>query len=253
MKTDKFPVRFTDILLAGALLSRLPLPPLSQAAFARTAQATWAYPVAGAVLGALAGSMAVFVIALGLPAVFGAGMVLAVLMLLTGAMHEDGLGDTADGFWGGFDPKRRLEIMKDSQTGTYGILALLIITGLRWSAYANLLPLGILPVIAAAALSRAGMPCLMSALPHARNFGLSHSVGRPDAPAAVLGLGVALLIAGLCVGAAAIAGLLVTLATAAGVGVLARIKIGGQTGDVLGAAQQLGETAILAALVLLLT
>ncbi|MGZ2258436.1 adenosylcobinamide-GDP ribazoletransferase [Roseobacter sp. A03A-229] len=253
MKTDSLPFWVTDILLAATLLSRMPLPRLPETAFARGAQASWAYPIAGAVLGAGAACAAALCLALGLPAVFAAGVLLITLVLLTGAMHEDGLGDTADGFWGGFEPARRLEIMRDSQTGTYGILALILITGLRWSAYAALLPLGVLPVIAAAALSRAAMPCLMAALPHARDDGLSKSVGRPDAPTAVLGLGIALVIAGLCVGGAAIGGLLAGLAVAALVGTLARAKIGGQTGDVLGAAQQLGELCTLAAFILLLT
>ena len=253
MKTDRFPFWLLDILLAGTLLSRLPLPELPQTAFDRTANATWAYPGAGAVLVAIAACVASLTLAMGVPAVFAAGVLLATLMLLTGAMHEDGLGDTADGFWGGFDRPRRLEIMKDSQTGTYGLLALLIVTGLRWSAYAALLPLGAWPVIAVAVLSRAPMPCLMAALPHARDFGLSHSVGRPDAPTAVLGLGIALFLAGLCVGGAAIGGLVSALLAAAAVGWLSKIKIDGQTGDVLGASQQMSEICALAALVLLMT
>lgn len=253
MKTDTFLFWLTDIVIAGALLSRLPMPHLSEAAFERTAHATWAYPIAGGVLGAIAGGVAAVLLAIGLPAAFAAGVLLAVLMLLTGAMHEDGLGDTADGFWGGFDRARRLEIMKDSQTGTYGILALLIVTGLRWSAYTLILPMGILPVIAVAALSRAGMPCVMAALPHARDVGLSHSVGRPDVPTAVLGLGTAVLVAGLCVGGAAIGGILAAIVTAAIVAMVAKVKIDGQTGDVLGAAQQLSEVAILAVFIMLLT
>ncbi|WP_299782636.1 adenosylcobinamide-GDP ribazoletransferase [uncultured Roseobacter sp.] len=252
MKTDKIPFWLTDLLLAGSLLTRLPLPHVPPSAFERAAHACWAYPVVGAVIGGLAGIAASIFLAMGLPAVFAAGGLLAVLMLLTGAMHEDGLGDTADGFWGGFDRARRLEIMKDSQTGTYGILALLIVTGLRWSAYATLLPLGLWSAVAAAALSRAMMPCMMAALPHAREAGLSQSVGRPDAPTAVLGLGIALLLAGLSVGSAAIGGLLVALAIAGALGWLAHQKISGQTGDVLGATQQLAEVGILAVFVLLL-
>lgn len=253
MKTDKIPFWMTDLLLAGTLLSRLPLPHVPQSAFQRAAHGCWAYPVVGAVIGAGAGFTATVLLALGLPTVFAAGGVLAVLMLLTGAMHEDGLGDTADGFWGGFDRNRRLEIMKDSHTGTYGILALLIVTGLRWSAYATLLPLGGWFVVAAAALSRATMPCVMAALPHAQDGGLSQSVGRPDAPTAVLGLGFALLLAGLCVGGPAIGGLLIALTIAAALGWLAKRKIGGQTGDVLGATQQLAEVGILAVFTVLLT
>ncbi|MCV3272646.1 adenosylcobinamide-GDP ribazoletransferase [Roseobacter sinensis] len=252
MKTDSFPSWFTDLLVAATLLSRIPLPQLPEAAFARAPNACWTYPIVGAVLGALAACAAGLSLALGLPAVFAAGVLLAALMLLTGAMHEDGLGDTADGFWGGVDHARRLDIMRDSHIGSFGVLALILITGLRWSAYAALLPLGLLQVIAVAALSRAGMACVMAALPHSRDDGLSKSVGRPDAPTAVLGLGIALLIGGLCVGGAAIGGLLAMLAGTAVVGMLARRKIGGQTGDVLGAAQQISEVCTLGAFVVLL-
>lgn len=253
MKTDRLPLWFTDILLAATLLSRLPLPHLPEITFARGAQASWAYPMVGAGLGGLAACVGAATLALGLPPVYAAGLLLATLMVLTGAMHEDGLGDTADGFWGGFTPERRREIMRDSHTGTYGILALIVITGLRWSAYVVLLPLGVLPVMAAAALSRAGMPCLMAALPHARQDGLSKSVGRPHMPTAVLGLCLALLIGGLCVGAVAIGGLLAVLISTALIGLLAWRKIGGQTGDILGASQQVGEVCALGVFVILLT
>lgn len=252
MKTDTFLFWLTDILIAATLLSRLPLPRVADASFERSAHAAWAYPVAGALVGSIAASVGAVLMMLGLPAGVAAGVLLAALMLQTGAMHEDGLGDSADGFWGGYDRERRLEIMKDSQTGTYGILALLIVTGIRWSAYATLLPFGVLPVIAAAALSRATMPCVMATLPHARDTGLSHSVGQPDAPTAVLGLGVALFIAGLCVGGATIGAVLAALAAAAAIGLVAQTKIGGQTGDVLGATQQLSEVAILVVFLLLL-
>ncbi|MFK7881419.1 adenosylcobinamide-GDP ribazoletransferase [Roseobacter sp.] len=253
MKTDRLPFWLLDILVAGLLLSRLPLPRLPQAAFANPARAVWAYPLIGAILGSIAVSCALLLTALGLPTAFAAGVLLAALMLTTGGMHEDGLADTADGFWGGFDQKRRLEVMKDSHLGTYGLLALIIVTGLRWSAYATLLPLGLLPIVAVAALSRSAMPCLMIALPHARQTGLSHSVGRPGERPTILGLGTAFTLAAACVGAPALLGLLAALLIAACIGVLSHIKIKGQTGDVLGATQQISELGILACFIVVLT
>ena len=107
-------------------------------------------------------------------------------MITTGAMHEDGLADTVDGLWGGWTRDRRLEIMKDSHIGTYGVLALIVSAGLRWSVLAGLLTLGAGPVVAIAVLSRASMPALMAALPNARGDGLAHKVGAP--PPAVLAL-----------------------------------------------------------------
>ncbi|WP_298913202.1 adenosylcobinamide-GDP ribazoletransferase [uncultured Roseobacter sp.] len=253
MKTDRLPKWLVDLLLAATLLTRLPLPRLPDMSYARMGNAVWTYPIVGAALGGLAALFGHLLLMLGLPDSFAAGGLLAILILITGAMHEDGLADSADGFWGGFDSNRRLEIMKDSHLGTYGLLALLFVTGLRWLAYASLLPLGILPVIAATALSRSAMPVLMAALPNARDSGLSHSVGRPAMPVAILGLALGLLIAGSCVGLPVFAALILTLAVAISIGALAKAKIGGQTGDVLGATQQLTEVSILAVLVIQLT
>lgn len=253
MKTDRLPFWVLDLLVAGALLSRLPFPHLPSAGFEDAHRAVWAYPLIGAVLGALAGTCGVVIMGLGFSPEIAAGGVLAVMMILTGAMHEDGLADTADGFWGGFDTARRLEIMKDSQIGTYGVLALLVVTGLRWMAYAALLPLGVLPIIAVAVLSRATMPCLMTLLPHARNTGLSKSVGAPEMPVVVVGLAIALLLAGFCIGFTSITGLIGGLVVALLIGWVSMHKISGQTGDVLGATQQLSELVVLGLLMSLLT
>lgn len=252
MKTDSLPFWVLDILVAGTLLSRVPLPHLSAKAFKHSHRAVWAYPLIGAGLGAIAGTIGLGISGLGLPAAFAGGCVLAMLMLLTGAMHEDGLADTADGFWGAFDPKRRLEIMKDSHIGTYGVLALVVLTGFRWVAYTAIVPHGILPVIAVGSLSRAVMPCLMATMPHARTSGLSHSVGTPALPVVLAGLACALAVAALCVGHPAVIALVVALAVGGVMGTLARHKIGGQTGDILGATQQLCEVAALGTLLVLL-
>lgn len=250
MKTDNMPRKVTEVLVALVLLTRLPLPHLPPAAFARSASAVWAYPLAGVLLGGCAAVLGSGLLAIGLPAAFAAGVLLATLVLLSGAMHEDGLADTADGFWGGRDPQHRLEIMKDSRIGTYGVLALILVTGLRWNAYATLLPLGVLHVIATAALSRAAMPLLMMALPPARASGLSKGVGRPSRASCLAGLAVAAGIAAICLGAAALPAFAIMLLAALLCGLCARAKIAGQTGDTLGATQQIAETAILAVLVM---
>jgi adenosylcobinamide-GDP ribazoletransferase len=169
-------------------------------------------------------------------------LLVTVQIVLTGAMHEDGLADTADGFWGGFTPERRLEIMKDSQIGTYGVLALIVSIGLRWLALtAVLATIGVWAPLGLALLSRAVMPVLMFSLPNARNSGLSQSVGRPSAVLMFIGLCLALLtsvaIIGICTVAIAAAMGLTTVSIA----LIARAKIGGQTGDVLGAGQNIAE------------
>lgn len=246
-------MRLRDILLALVLLTRLPLPRLPESAFARQAKAAWAYPLAGLAVALPACGLGALALAGGLPAGPAAGLVITAQVLLTGAMHEDGLADAADGFWGGFERARRLEIMKDSRIGAYGVLALVLIMVLRWSALTALISAGGLWMLAGvAALSRAPMAVLMGWMPNARQSGLSQSVGRPARSAAlaglVLGAGCVLLFAG-SAGIAAMAG---TALAASGMAALAQAKIGGQTGDVLGATQQAGETAALLALLMVL-
>ncbi|KJZ22889.1 adenosylcobinamide-GDP ribazoletransferase [Tritonibacter mobilis] len=233
-----------DLLLALVLLTRLPLPHLPKASFARQSRAVWAFPLAGAVVGLLA----VIIAALALmwwPPAIAAGLTLAAQVTLTGAMHEDGLADTADGFWGGFEPARRLEIMKDSQIGTYGVLALILGLGLRWSILAALFSAGaIWTPVALAALSRAAMPVMMARMPNARGSGLAHTVGRPSLTATTFGILIALLLGVLCMGWAILGAALILVPLLIGLRKLAMAKIGGQTGDVLGTAQQLSEIAL---------
>lgn len=245
-------ISLVDIPLALVLLTRLPLPQLASSSFQRQSRAVWAFPLAGlavtlpACMAAYAGQ------ALGLSAALAAGLFLMVQVLLTGAMHEDGLADCADGFWGSFAPARRLEIMKDSQIGSYGVLALVFAIGLRWHALSLLLHLGQgWSALAIALLSRAMMPMLMVWLPNARQSGLSQSVGRPSRRATALGLGLAVVLALPLLGpvSLAVAALLALLTL--GLGLVARTKIGGQTGDVLGACQQVSEIAGLLMLVAL--
>ena len=224
--------RLWDVPAALVLLTRLPIPRLPDHVFANGARAVWAYPLVGLILGLLVSVVAWFANALSLSAMMGAGLTLAALVLLTGAMHEDGLADTADGLWGGQDVKRRLEIMKDSRIGAYGVLALILAMGLRWLGLAGV---SIAGLITAFVISRALMAPLMCALPHARDTGLSHSVGRPSTGAMLTGM---LIAAGLAVALCGGPGLLALIlagAVAAGMGAVAQKKIGVQTGDILGA------------------
>lgn len=243
---DIVPRLWPDVLSAFALLTRLPLPDHQVSG----AASAWAWPLAGGVLGAIAAGCASMALWLGLTPGVVAAAVLGVLALLTGALHEDGLSDTADGLFGGWTRERRLEIMKDSRIGSYGVLALLLVTLARWSALATILSSGHhwAALIAAGAVSRAPMAVLMAAMPNARGTGLSHATGRPDRQTARIAAGLAAVTAIAFAGPVAIPMLaLVALAT----GLLARTaqrRIGGQTGDILGASQQLAETACLATL-----
>lgn len=238
-RTDLSP---KDILIAAILLTRLPLPPQPKEAFDTQSRTVWAFPLVGLGLGC-AGALLFWVAqSAGLPPLACAGLALALMTLATGAMHEDGLADTADGLWGGFTRDRRLEIMKDSRIGAYGVLALIFITGLRWVALATAGPVAL---IASATASRAAMPLLMAHMPHARDTGLSHSVGRPHRAPANLGLGITAVTLFLLYGLTGVILMCLAALPVYGLARIARAKIGGQTGDILGASQQIAELALL--------
>ncbi len=244
MPQDRSPlVLSADIAEALALLTRLPVP--TQAP--RGAQAAWAWPVAGLVVAVLAGCVAAVLLRLDVPPAIAAGITLAVQIGLTGGLHEDGLADTADGFWGSTVRARRLDIMKDSRIGSYGVIALVLGLGLRWSALGLLFAEGqvFAPLIAAAALSRAPMAVLMAALPNARGAGLSAGLGRPSQETALLAVAVALVLGVAAAGWAILAPVFWLSLAVIGLAALTRAKVGGQTGDVLGAAQQISEIVVL--------
>lgn len=235
-----------DIPLALVLLTRLPLPRLPDEVFARQAQAVWAFPLAGLVVGLLAGLVGWVASGAGLPPWGTAALIAATLTIVTGAMHEDGLADTADGLWGGYSAERRLEIMKDSHIGTFGVLALVFSQFMRVAAIVALLSGGGLAgLVAAAVVSRAMMPPLMAGLPNARGAGLSHRVGAPSGSAVIAGLVLACILGAVLAGWPAIAATVCAGLAAMTVAAVAKAKIGGQTGDVLGATQQVCEIVFL--------
>lgn len=249
-ETDATRIQGSDIAEAIGLLTRLPVASMGT----RGVRAGWAWPLAGALVALIAGVIGGISGALDLPASLAAALVVAVQVVLTGAMHEDGLADCTDGFWGGWTPERRLEIMTDSRIGTYGVVAIVLSLLARWAAIAALIETGgwLGPLVAVAALSRVPMLALMWALPTARSGGLSERTGRPDGHGVLLTAVVGLLAGVLAAGFAAIPAALAIAAVGLAIASLARTKIGGQTGDVLGASQQLSEIAGLAVLAAIL-
>jgi adenosylcobinamide-GDP ribazoletransferase len=248
--TDVLRERLVEFAAAVALLTRLPLPKLSQPT-PHGADAVWAYPLVGAMIGALGGGAYWLAAWLSLPPPLAALCALAVMVVATGALHEDGLADFADGL-AGKTPERRLAIMRDHEIGTYGVIALLLSLAIRATAMALIAaPSAVLAaLIAAESAGRLAAILVMAGLPPARADGLSASVGQPGAGVASVATLLTLAIAWLALSFGA-AMLLVVAAgvSAAGIGFLAQQRLGGQTGDVLGAACQICQCLALMALV----
>jgi adenosylcobinamide-GDP ribazoletransferase len=240
----KNPLR--DIALCLVFFTRLPLPHFDFGD-RKLAGAIWAAPIIGlivAVLGALAYAVAT---RLGLAAGPAAALTLAATLLATGALHEDGLSDVADGFGGGKDRERKLEIMRDSRIGAYGAAALGMSLLLRWTALTEIdgaWPV-LLALIAAHMASRGLMDLLMHALPPARADGLSAGAGSVSRETVAIGAALGVL-ALLCLGLSAAVTAIVLLALLfLAFRALCLNHIGGQTGDTVGALQQLAEIIVL--------
>lgn len=249
---SRMQVAVWDVAAAAGLLTRLPIRVNTERAQNRGAAAAWSYPFIGAVLGAISSFAGLTALAFGMPVGISAAIALIVGIFVSGALHEDGLADTADGFWGGWTPERRLEIMRDSRIGTYGVLALGLSLLIRWSLLSNLIEAQSLFIclVAASAAAQAAMVALWATLPSARSSGLAASNGRPGRKTAYGTVGCAGLILFWLVGVVQTVAILLALAVIVlGLRQLAMGKIGGYTGDVLGAAQQVSVIVALTILV----
>jgi adenosylcobinamide-GDP ribazoletransferase len=221
-------------------------------AIAALRRATALFPLVGALIGLAAALALLTTFELGLHPLACAMVALAVAAALTGALHEDGLADFADGLGGGRgDRQRRLAIMRDSRIGTAGTLAIVFGVGIRAAILSGLLSpeAAAASVVAAAAVSRAVLPGVMRWQKPARDDGLAAVIGAPRYACVIVAAGLGLIIAWIAVGLWA--GLLVVgvaALAALAVAAVADRTLGGQTGDVLGAVQVVAEIAVLAAI-----
>jgi adenosylcobinamide-GDP ribazoletransferase len=237
-------------LLVGAarFLTRLPTPAGTAFAPDGIDRSARYFPLVGQLVGLLCAGVWLAAGRLwpGAPA---AALAVGAGVLLTGALHEDGLADTADGLGGGRDREQRLAIMKDSRIGSYGALALVIVVALRIALLAGMTPWsGALALVVAHGGARAAAVIVMTALPYAgdpRSAKLKPAPGDVTWPEAGLALALgAWPLVGLGPARAALAAGLAVAATIA-MALTARRLIGGVTGDVLGAVEQLAEVALL--------
>jgi adenosylcobinamide-GDP ribazoletransferase len=241
--------RAVELLLAFRFFTRLPLGGAVELESGALARAAWAFPIVGAVVGLACAAAYSVSVWLGFPRLAAALIAVGAGAFVTGALHEDGLADTADA-WGGRDRAERLAIMQDSRNGAFAIVAVALSIGLRAAAVAALPGKGaaLAAFIAAHAVARGVLPAVMYLMPAARSDGLGASAGVPTFNEVLWSLGIAVLIALAALGLLAGMGALVLAGLAmATLAVLAQRQLGGHTGDVLGAIEQKGETAMLLA------
>jgi adenosylcobinamide-GDP ribazoletransferase len=233
---------------ATQFLTRLPVPPLKGFETEWLTRSARYFPLVGQLVGAMAALVLLAASQVWSPWI-AALLALGSGLLLTGALHEDGLADSADGLFGGRTPEARVAIMKDSRIGAFGVLALGVVLALKVAGLAALPPAAAaVALIGAHGFGRAAVTVAMRATPYAL-------AGRPTrwTPSAVgvrsweavMAVGFSLWPLALMAPPAAIAAVLGgSVASAAGAS-LAQRRLGGHTGDVLGAVEQLGEMGFL--------
>jgi len=222
-----------------------PMPPIRGAEIARAA---WAFPIAGVLVGLIAAVVYLLAHRMGLPSWPAAALTVAASMAVTGCLHEDGLADTTDGFGGGTTRELKLDIMRDSRIGAFGVSALVLSILLRVSTLASLADTALVvpALIASHGAARATLPVFMYFVPPARRDGLSASAGQPHREGVIAAAVLGVLIVALSLGPVlAIAALILIVVVIALLAWLSLTQIDGQTGDVLGAVEQVSEIAVL--------
>ncbi len=254
--TDTTASLISDFWRALALLSRVPVMGIDDFRATLIARSVWSWPLVGLLLAGFAVLPALLVYELTGNILIFAIVALAAMVLLTGCMHEDGMADCADGFGGGFERARKLEIMRDSHIGTYGVTALILCFGLRLVLLSAAGSAGqaVTLFLILAVTSRAAMPVVMHILPPARDNGLGKGAGHPKLIAVGIGVAIAAVVSVI------LSGVIATAVIAAGamlaitlVVAVAKWQIGGQTGDVLGATQLTTELFVGVAFIAVVT
>ena len=233
---------------AVAFLTRIPINPGQAHTGEDVARSSVFFPLVGCLLAAVQVLVLWVLNFSDVPIVLQAIAATVVLLLVGGGLHQDGLADMADGFGGGFSKEKVLHIMRDSTIGTYGGLALLVSFSTRIASLSYLCSVegAWVWLFVAAALSRCsiGLGWLM---PYARDSGTGQSLTQLTGPSEVAGaIFSAVLISVLCVGGQALLAVLFSLVIFSIMAWSCHKKIGGVTGDTLGATTEITEIVLLA-------
>lgn len=232
--------------LAGAIrfFTRLPLPGALGHSGVALHKAIRYFPLAGAIVGAL--GAAVFAICmLFWPKTLAVLAAIATIIYLTGAIHEDGWGDMVDGFGGGWDKQRILDIMKDSRVGSFGVVATVIMLLARFLSLVEL-DISLIPaaLIAGHAFSRLCATGILATMDYVRDQGKAKPFDNHLGVGGMLCAGLAAFLPlGPLPLAQAIPAIIAALLATLWLARLFKSRIGGYTGDCLGATQQLAEVA----------
>jgi len=237
---------FRGFFVALSFLTRIPVRHKHEPSIGLAAP--W-FPIVGVVVGAIVGGVAWGVSHITSPLV-GSAVAVLVGVLITGAFHEDGLADVADAFVGGWSTEDRLRILKDPLHGSYGVAALCGSILLRVCALSAISPPQMFTAaIAAHCFARAGALALMLTTSLARHEGLgSDYVKSLRRSPAIISLAVSLFFVIFLLGVWSVAVVGATIVGAATIRWWSKKKIGGITGDVLGATEQVSEALILVVL-----
>jgi adenosylcobinamide-GDP ribazoletransferase len=202
------------------------------------------YPLVGLLIGAL---LAMLVVLLPGPDLLAAALVLAAWVLITGALHLDGLADSADAWLGGHgDRERTLAIMKDPYTGPMGATALILLLGIKWAALVeHMAQDGWVGLLLAPVLARTAVVVLLLTTPYVRSQGLGTALSE-HLPRRAAGCVVTLT--AFPVAALSPKSLLAALTVFAVLRLLMMKRLGGATGDTAGATIEITEAAVLVAL-----
>ncbi len=237
---------FAALVAAFRFLTIFPLPGRIGTDSQDLARATLFFPVAGLILGMLAFVTAWLFLRF-LPTPVASVLLVLVLLCFSGGLHADGLADTADGFFSARPRKKILEILRDSRIGAMGVLALIMVLAIKIESLAVLDQQAFLhAVLLMPLLGRAAIVLTMAMLPYARSEGGLATLfyGRPVRRAALFALA---LVFFCCLALLDLEGLALVMAWLALTGLFARLckkKIGGATGDTLGAVCELSEALV---------
>ncbi|MEP2943220.1 MAG: adenosylcobinamide-GDP ribazoletransferase [Hyphomicrobiales bacterium] len=246
---------FKDLTVCVQFLSRFPIPEIlanhDKPDFKRSSRM---FPVAGFLIAIPAISAMVLLGLLNVPPMAVAAVTIAIQLAVTGALHEDGLADCADGFGGGRTREDKLTIMKDSRVGAFGVAASIMALILRFALLTALIEVsllaGILAYLASQMLSRAVQVYFWQSLPLARQDGLAASFGQPDERAMTWALATGIISALTLTffafpALSVFIGMVIVIIALIAFRTLCIKQINGQTGDTIGAIQIITEIAFL--------